>query len=69
MCQSCEMLNINGLNCHETGCPDAWLWYHRECCWCGQLFLPDQLHQKYCSCECFASDNGLTLEEKSGGLI
>jgi len=22
-CDSCEMLNINGLNCHESGCPNA----------------------------------------------
>ena len=23
MCESCEELNINGINCHEHGCPEA----------------------------------------------
>ena len=23
MCNQCEVLNINGVNCHERGCPDA----------------------------------------------
>ena len=22
MCDSCEVLNINGVNCHEFGCPE-----------------------------------------------
>ena len=35
MCQSCEVLNINGVNCHEIGCPDAWKDYTRECKECG----------------------------------
>lgn len=24
MCDSCEVLTINGVYCHELGCPEAW---------------------------------------------
>ena len=24
ICDSCEVLVINNVICHETGCPDAW---------------------------------------------
>ena len=34
MCDSCEVLNINGVNCHEHGCPDAWKDYKTECYEC-----------------------------------
>jgi hypothetical protein len=52
MCQSCEVLNINGLNCHETGCPDAWRDETRECKWCGATFKPEERHQTCCEESC-----------------
>lgn len=51
MCNSCEVLNINGVNCHETGCPEAWKVLHL-CEWCGQEYIPESKQQKTCSPEC-----------------
>jgi len=43
-CDQCEMVSINGLACHETGClnagkrwdraTDSWIWYV-DCAVCG----------------------------------
>lgn len=52
MCQSCEALTINGLLCHEIGCPDAWRDYKNECAWCGTKFTPEYKGQKSCSEDC-----------------
>ena len=53
MCESCQMLNINGINCHESGCPDAWRDYKRECDWCGTEFEPEEDYHNCCSAECY----------------
>ncbi len=43
-CDQCQMLSINGVPCHETGCPNSrstWIeergeWVRFvECFWCG----------------------------------
>lgn len=60
-CDQCEVLCINGVNCHETGCPNSWKDpatgkpLPRECADCGQDFrpvddgrLPPQV-QHYCA--------------------
>ena len=52
MCESCEVLNINGINCHETGCPDVWKSQDLECKWCGSTFKPEIRNQDCCSVEC-----------------
>lgn len=52
-CQSCQVLFINGLRCHESGCPDAWRDYTRECKECGTDFEPETRYQTVCSEECF----------------
>ena len=57
MCKSCEALTINGIYCHETGCPDAWKDYTKTCDCCGSEFEPESKWQKYCSDDCFLSDN------------
>jgi hypothetical protein len=31
---------INGLLCHETGCPDAWRDHDKKCFDCGCDFIP-----------------------------
>jgi hypothetical protein len=41
ICNSCEVLYINGVKTHEPGCPDSWHDYSRICLWCGLEFLPD----------------------------
>jgi len=53
MCKSCEVLNINGINCHETDCPEAWKESIRECKQCGREFSPKDEYQECCSDECF----------------
>jgi hypothetical protein len=63
MCTSCEVLNINGLNCHETGCPDAWQDETRECLWCGSTFKPEERGQECCDRSCAAAYYGWPDEE------
>ena len=52
MCDSCEVLNINGVNCHEIGCPDSWRDYDKDCMWCGTQFSPEYKEQECCCQEC-----------------
>ncbi len=51
-CDSCLMLSINGIVCHELGCPDAWRDEKRSCYNCGCEFTPAVRHQKCCDQEC-----------------
>ena len=51
-CDSCEVLVINNIICHEIGCPDAWKDETRKCFNCGVSFKPEQPHQKTCSDDC-----------------
>lgn len=57
-CDSCEMLSINGLACHETGCPEAWV-EPRECRECGSTFTPEHRHQQECDESCYQASLGL----------
>jgi len=52
MCENCNVLNINGINCHELGCPDAWKDYKKECKWCGSEFIPEDKDQEFCNDVC-----------------
>lgn len=52
MCDSCEVMSINGVLCHEQGCPHAWKDESRECKWCGQEFNPERSEQDCCSHSC-----------------
>lgn len=54
-CDSCEVLVINGVICHECGCPDAWKDYTRKCRWCGSEFQPESRDQAFCDEECATS--------------
>ena len=47
-CQSCELMRINGVVCHEIGCPDAWKDYNKRCFECGCDFQPEDRHQEIC---------------------
>ncbi len=49
MCNSCEVLRINGVLCHEIGCPDAWHNEVRSCPWCGAKFKPEHPRQQCCT--------------------
>jgi hypothetical protein len=64
-CSACQLLRINGVVCHETGCPEAWRDYQRECEWCGSLFTPEYRGESFCSEDCNRADYG---EELPGEL-
>jgi hypothetical protein len=51
-CDGCGPSMINGLLCHEQGCPHAWKDYARDCEWCGSDFQPETQDQVYCSNGC-----------------
>jgi hypothetical protein len=53
MCKQCEAIVINGVLCHETGCPEAYKDQVRECKWCGQEFTPEEQRQEFCSEDCY----------------
>lgn len=59
-CDQCQMLSINGVACHETGCPNSgakwdpeneeWVRYRecRECRECGSEVREGEV----CNCNC-----------------
>lgn len=57
-CDSCEILYINGVRCHEPGCPYAWRDVKEKCAWCGVDFVPDHRDQEYCDHYCWLAENG-----------
>lgn len=57
-CPSCELMRINGILCHEIGCPDSHLFMKHECKECGKAFEPENKNQEYCSPHCYRMDNG-----------
>lgn len=59
-CDSCQLVRINGVVCHETGCPDAWKDEIRECEECGSEFKPESRLQYCCDDYCSNAYNGLT---------
>jgi hypothetical protein len=65
-CSQCEALMINGVYCHETGCPEAWRDERRECGWCGQVFRPEIHHAICCDDSCYRSLNGLPCAQEEG---
>lgn len=56
-CNSCEVLVINGVVCHEHGCPEAYKHEERECKWCGTDFKPEDANQQFCCEDCAESYN------------
>ncbi len=62
-CDSCVLLQINGLVCHETGCPDAWQTETRTCKWCGSTFTPDRRRQECCDESCNRALCGIPDDE------
>ena len=64
MCSQCEALTINGVYCHETGCPDAWKDKKAECKECGRVFEPEGKDEQFCSTECYCNYNDIPLDEE-----
>lgn len=54
-CDSCAVLVINNVICHEFGCPDKWRDEQRECNWCGAEFTPEDSDQSFCEESCAES--------------
>lgn len=48
-CDQCEVLFINGVKCHEHGCPSAYKDEIRECKDCGCDFEPESSRQTFCN--------------------
>lgn len=47
-CDSCEVVYINGVRCHEQGCPEAWKEKKVACFVCGFDFQPEERYQNVC---------------------
>jgi len=47
-CDSCQVLVINNVVCHEGGCPDAWKDKKIPCFECGFDFKREERYQKTC---------------------
>jgi hypothetical protein len=62
-CNSCEVLVINNVICHELGCPDKWRDEVRHCKECGTKFKPDSIGQVCCSEECAGIYYGVLKED------
>ena len=62
MCDSCEALTINGVLCHESGCPDSWQDELRICKECGQEFKPEQRDQTCCGHSCIMAYNNIPCD-------
>ncbi len=58
-CPSCQLLRINGVACHESGCPDAWQDTTRDCEECGGTFEPEERGQRFCGTACYCAYYGL----------
>lgn len=52
-------MRINGIVCHEHGCPDAYKNETRDCTWCSVEFIPEHNDQWQCCNDCHNSYHGL----------
>lgn len=50
-CNQCDVMTINGMVCHETGCPSA-KYVAQDCKWCGQEFAPTDDNLNFCDDGC-----------------
>lgn len=58
----CDKVRINGIVCHETGCPDNWRGLTRKCQWCGEYFTTEERFQKCCSHSCTVIYDGASCD-------
>ncbi len=61
-CDQCEAVSINGMACHESGCPNTWR-NPRKCTACGDMFTPAQRHNKWCLDCSMTDDESFDVEE------
>jgi hypothetical protein len=55
-CESCDSITIQGVFCHEKGCPDAWKNHPVKCFECGFDFIPEEKGDRTCP-DCIANDS------------
>lgn len=48
-CDDCTPCMINGILCHEQGCPSSWKDYPVPCFECGCDFWPESRGERICS--------------------
>jgi hypothetical protein len=48
-CNGCSPSVVNGILCHEQGCPDRWRDTSKKCTDCGNDFYPDSRNQVMCT--------------------
>ena len=63
-CDGCAPAMIQGVLCHETGCPDAWRDYTKKCRECGCKFLRTDRWQV--ECEDCIFDDGMDILDQLG---
>lgn len=57
-CNQCESAYINGIYCHELGCPEAWRDHYKDCWQCGCEFRPENRFQTVCNdCDKFENEH------------
>ena len=52
-CDACAVAFINGVLCHERGCPEVWRDEVRTCKWCGSDFIPATATDRFCDQSCY----------------
>jgi hypothetical protein len=58
----CAVVRINGVLCHERGCPDNWKGLTRRCA-CGDTFKPSNRFQRECEdCAAFYEDTDIAFD-------
>lgn len=60
-CEQCQLISIQGVVCHESGCPDAWKDEIRECKECGVEFEPESQHDAFCDTQCNQEYHGIVF--------
>jgi len=62
-CDGCSPSVINGVFCHEQGCPDAWRDRTKVCDECGFEFQPTEEFQSICdSCQ-YEDEDSIDYDE------
>jgi len=58
-CDDCDSVTINGIPCHENGCPSdhinllTGMKHEVICNWCDSYFEPDYKRQNCCDDDCY----------------
>jgi hypothetical protein len=66
-CDGCSPSMINGVLCHESGCPDAWRDKAVACFECGCDFYPFQRGERTCP-DCVTAADDAEAEFNAGAF-